>query len=215
MTPQRTCARPVFLSFVPPLSPLARLGRHAALGGALAAALLCPRPAAAQDYAAPDYYVSADPTPYFATTALTVTFSASDLSDAPAPGTTVAFFMALASDPSQTWDLGQAEVPAIDPWQYVTQTVTFPLPADAPTGTTDMQLIANINPGGDNGEVQTDNNIAMAGFELDAADASVPADTSTTPAVQSDPPTPSDTTDPPTPSPSPAPSADTWSRTML
>ncbi|HKA52366.1 MAG TPA: hypothetical protein VKJ47_01755, partial [Candidatus Binatia bacterium] len=189
MTPQRAFVRTVLSFFSPQLSLLVKLSRRAVLCCALVGALVCPRQAVA-DYTAPDYYVSADPTPYIATTALTITFSASDLSDVPTPGTTVAFSMALASDPSQTWVLGQADVPAIDPWQYVTQTVTFPLPANSPAGTTDMQLIANINPGGGNGEVQTDNNVTTTGFEIQTADSSTSSASSTTPTAPADPPAP-------------------------
>src|SRR5262249_13268935 len=76
-----------------------------------------------------------------------------------------------------------------------------------------------INPGGGNGEVQTDNNVVTAGFEIDSASASsassvtsatpadppAPPDPPTTSTVQPDPPTPTGTTSTPTPSPTPPP----------
>ncbi|HEV8718312.1 MAG TPA: CARDB domain-containing protein [Candidatus Binatia bacterium] len=176
MFTQRLFVSTSFALFSPQLSLLAKLGRRAVWCYVLIGALVCPRQAVAADYSSPDYYVSANVTPYYATTAVTIEYSASNLSDVAAPATTVTFSMVAADDSSPAWDLGQSDVPAIDPWQDVTQTVTFPLPAGLPVGTTDMRLIANINPTGDNGEVATDNNVDNSGFGTEIADSAAPSD---------------------------------------
>src|SRR5262249_109508 len=60
---------------------------------------------------------------------------------------------------------GQVAVPPLAPWETITQTVSYPMPVGLPVGATSMQLAAQINPSGGNGEVKTSNNSDFNHFE--------------------------------------------------
>src|SRR4030095_3754968 len=138
--------------------------RRAALCCALVGALACPPLTTAADYSAPDYYVSANVTPYTTSGPITIVFSSANLSDVAAAATTVQFSVAQRAKNGKKIHLGQASVRALGRWETLNQTVSFPLPGGLPVGTVGMKLICNINPARGNGEVKTANNINKSNF---------------------------------------------------
>src|SRR3954468_7848608 len=148
--------------------------RRAALCCALGAALACPPLTTAADYSTPDYYVSANVNPYTTAGPITIVFSSANLSDVAAAATTVQFSIARRSDPTKKSLLGQASVRALERWETLNQTVSFPLPGGLPVGTIGMQLTSNINPAHGNGEVKTTNNITTSNFDAVVAAAPAP-----------------------------------------